>query len=78
MHYLVLYLTQVAELVVGFFGEEGPPDCGGMLWILANFLIDYFSHQATGDLARKERNNRSVPEVSCPLDTGAIKSKKWF
>jgi hypothetical protein len=75
MHDLVSYLAQVAELVFGFFGEEGPPGCGGLQLILASFLKDYSSHPATGDLARKGRSNRSVPEVSCLLCTGTIKKR---
>jgi hypothetical protein len=77
VHYLISYLTQVAELVFGFFGEEGPPGCGGLQLILASFSKDYSSHPATEDLAKKGRSNRSVPEVSCPLCTGTRKGKKW-
>jgi hypothetical protein len=77
MHYLISYLTPVAELVFGFSGEEGPPGFGGLKLIWASFLKDYSSHPATEDLAEKGRSNRSVPEVSSPLCTGTRKSKKW-
>jgi hypothetical protein len=75
--YLVMYLTQMAKLVFGFLGEEGPQGCCGLLAILAGFLKDCSSHLAIGDLAKRGRSNHSIPEESCPLGTGAVKSKKW-
>lgn len=75
--YLVMYLTQVAKLVFGFLGEEGPRGCCGLQPILAGFLKDCSSCLATADLAKKGRSNHLIPEERCPLGTGAVKSKKW-
>jgi hydrogenase-4 membrane subunit HyfE len=45
--YLVMYLTQVVKLVIGFLGEEEPRGCRGLQPILAGFLKDCSSRLAT-------------------------------